>query len=284
MTISQISQRFDACFLVDNGSFRPEAALGLRSIAGRLTERAGFPIEPVSVLHSSKISVDRLDGQPAEIFETAIAQRLKSGKRSFLVIPFFFGPSRALTEFLPEKFSEAASDYPDARLVVAEPLAGNTGEPDQRIAQALLELTKQTAEPESLSDHAVVLVDHGTPVREVTAIRDGVGAQLKQLLDEQYRAYAVSSMERRPEPEYEFNEPLLESVLRQYGFNGGPVIIAHLFLLPGRHAGADGDIAEICSEAKKDFPEFEPIRTQLLGEHPLILDILYDRLLQALRD
>ena len=55
------------------------------------------------------------------------------------------------------------------------------------------------------------------------------------------------------------------------------VIIAQLFLLEGRHAGDDGDIATICRQAEEASPRLHCHRTRLLGEHPLLLDILQDR-------
>ncbi|WOO43536.1 hypothetical protein [Rubellicoccus peritrichatus] len=247
-----------------------------------MSERAGFPVEPVSVLHSSKIASDKLEGKEAEVFETAITRRLKSGMRSFLVIPFFFGPSRALTEFLPERFSVIACDHPDARLVMASPLAGDERIADSRIAKALSDSINEVVVARGLEEYSAVLVDHGTPVREVAAIRDSVGAQLEALLDSRCHSFAVSSMERRPEPEYAFNEPLLENVLGADDFTSGPVVIAHLFLLPGRHAGDSGDIAEICSAAENGSPELRCIRSSLLGGHPLILEILMDRLHETL--
>ena len=54
------------------------------------------------------------------------------------------------------------------------------------------------------------------------------------------------------------------------------------FLLPGRHAGEGGDVAEICDGLISEGA-FELIQnTPLLGEHPMLLEILEDRLRDAL--
>ena len=50
----------------------------------------------------------------------------------------------------------------------------------------------------------------------------------------------ASSMERRSGAEYDFNEPLLESVLERPELDS--VIVSLLFFSEGRHAGPDGDI------------------------------------------
>ena len=57
------------------------------------------------------------------------------------------------------------------------------------------------------------------------------------------------SMERREGEQYAFNEPLLESALSQVT---NRAIILMQFLLPGRHAGPGGDVAQIC---EKNIPE-----------------------------
>ena len=48
--------------------------------------------------------------------------------------------------------------------------------------------------------------------------------------------------------EYDFNDPLLETALLNVS-DAGPVIVALMFLQPGKHAGAGGDIAEIIAGA-----------------------------------
>ncbi|MDB6127119.1 MAG: cobalamin, partial [Verrucomicrobia bacterium] len=75
----------------------------------------------------------------------------------------------------------------------------------------------------------------------------------------------------------DFNEPLLENVLDQSRFNFGPVLVVLLFILPGRHAGPDGDIAQICRRAEAKNPGLRTIRTELLGSHPRLVEVLAKR-------
>ena len=90
-------------------------------------------------------------------------------------------------------------------------------------------------------------------------------------------------MERRPEPAYDFNEPLLQNLLvDETVFPAGEVVVAQLFLSPGRHAGADGDVAQICREAEEERPGLKTFLTNPLGDHPLVLEILKERLRECL--
>jgi len=86
-------------------------------------------------------------------------------------------------------------------------------------------------------------------------------------------------MERRPDPQYDFNNPLLETLLEQWHQQGvSEVVVSQFFLLPGRHAGPNGDLAEICQPfTEKGMKIF---RTDNLGAHPLIEQILLDRIRQ----
>ena len=65
--------------------------------------------------------------------------------------------------------------------------------------------------------------------------------------------------------------------------HGRSLLIAMFFLLPGRHAGPDGDVAEIAAELLQSQGLESIARTELMGTHPLILEILNDRLLAALK-
>ena len=105
--------------------------------------------------------------------------------------------------------------------------------------------------------------------------------ELAGLLDDRVTSVRACSMERRPGPEYDFNEPLLERVLGQPDFDCA-VIVSMLFLQPGRHAGPGGDVAEICEAAKRTVPGLSTHMTDLVGAHPDLLAILEERLRSVL--
>jgi hypothetical protein len=122
----------------------------------------------------------------------------------------------------------------------------------------------------------VALVDHGSPVRVVTDVRNELSCQLAGMLQGAAEV-APCSMERREGAEYDFNEPLLARLLARDGWNRGDVIVAMQFLLPGRHAGPDGDVAQICARAAAANPQLRTRLTLLVAEHPRLVEILADR-------
>ena len=123
----------------------------------------------------------------------------------------------------------------------------------------------------------MALVDHGSPVPAVTAVRNELAVQLAALLGARVAAVAPCSMERRPEPAYDFTAPLLADLLATPGWSAGRVIVALQFLQPGRHAGPEGHVAEICRRAEAAHPGLRTRMTGLVGAHPLLVEILADR-------
>ena len=98
------------------------------------------------------------------------------------------------------------------------------------------------------------MVDHGTPVFEVNQVREKVGIELNSFFLKRDCTFSTCSMERREGDEFAFNDPLLEQVLAKWGRLGvEQVVLAMFFLLPGRHAGKNGDLVEICNDAEKNF-------------------------------
>jgi hypothetical protein len=259
-------------FLVDNGSLEPAATLTLRRLAERLAAKLGAPVEPVSLLHSSAIEARLLDGQPAEILFPALERRLAAGQNEFIVLPLFFGPSRALTEYLPENLARLRQKFPALQIRVAAPLhaAG-----DDRLAQILAQHARD--ELAAFQADRVAVVDHGSPVEAVTAVRNELARQVAALLGGQVSAVAPASMERRAGAAFAFANPLLADLLADPAWAGGRAIIAMQFLLPGRHAGPTGDVAEICRTAEAARPALKTRMTKLVAEHPLLVDILADR-------
>ena len=265
-------------FLVDNGSLRPQATIGLRCLADGLTGRTGLRVEAVSLLHSHKIAADKLNGIPATIVKRRLRECLAAGHHEFVCLPLFLGPSLAIGDYLPQVVDELSGEYPELKVRIASVLAGEDFDaPDLRLAQMLADQIR--ALRPSLSAK-VALVDHGTPVIEVNRVRNAVARQLSSELN--LPLVLPCSMERREGGAYAFNDPLLERLGSVEDFAGGRLILAMFFLLPGRHAGEGGDVAEIC-EGLIAEGTFEQIQnTPLLGEHPMLLEILEDRLREVI--
>ena len=148
----------------------------------------------------------------------------------------------------------------------------------------------------------VAVCDHGSPSASVAAVRDHVAAQLRSLLlpgaagagaaDASAGAGAgavqACSMERRAGAEYDFNEPTLAALLRSPCVAAARVVVvALLFISPGRHAGPGGDVATIIAEAQAERaaagrPPVAVVMTRLLGEHPAFARVIAGRLAEAL--
>jgi sirohydrochlorin ferrochelatase len=271
-----------AIFLVDNGSLRPQATHNLRRVAASLSQHIGETVQAASLLHSNKIPAEEVDDIPATTLGPAAERSAERGATEIIVLPFFFGPSKALVGYLPERMAALQARFPHVKVRVAQPLVDELGDNDLRLAHLLADNVRDKLQPGS-KPH-VALVDHGSPIPEVTAVRNRLAGQLSVLLADDVACVAAASMERRKGDEYRFNEPLLENLLVTPEFNAGPVILAMLFLSPGRHAGEGGDIAEICAAAEQPHSALSVTTTALVGEHPGIVDILATRLRQAIDD
>ncbi|HVT72416.1 MAG TPA: CbiX/SirB N-terminal domain-containing protein [Lacunisphaera sp.] len=266
--------------LVDNGSLQPAATLALRGLAAKLALRLGGEVEPVSLLHSSAIDAAQLDGRAAEILVPALERRLAAGREEFVIVPLFFGPSQALTAFVPECLARLREKHPALRVRLAPPLhaAG-----DDRLARILADHVRFELAKAPSAATRVALVDHGSPVPAVTAVRNELAAQLAGLLGGEVAAVAPCSMERRPGPEFDFAAPLLADLLAGPPWTESRVIVGMQFLLPGRHAGTDGDVAKICRAAEAAHPRLRTTMTTLVGAHPLLLEPLAERWSAAIR-
>jgi sirohydrochlorin ferrochelatase len=262
--------------LVDNGSLAPAATFCLRQASVRLSLVLQQPVVPVSLLHSQAIPAEQLAGTPAEILEPALKRRLREGVDDFLVVPFFLGPSRALSEYLPSRVRLLKAVHSRLRVRVTPPLVDLSTPQDERIASVLEERVR-SAMSGSTTPPRVILVDHGSPTRDVTEVRNHLARQLQTRLGRDVQQVTAASMERRPGSEYAFNEPLLEHALDQTASAPGVVIVALLFLAPGKHAGPDGDVARICQAAEIRHPQLRIFTTEPVGSHPLLTSILSDR-------
>jgi sirohydrochlorin ferrochelatase len=271
------------CFLFDNGSLRAAATWSLRATAKALAERLDLPVEPVSLLHSSGVDAVQLGGRRAQLLEPALDAFWASGGGEAVLVPLFFGPSAALTDYVPERLAALKAKWPGRAVRLARPLVDVAAEADDRIARALADAIRICMLDKALTKPAVVLVDHGTPQPAVTAVREFLGRQLRVALRDEVSAVGTASMERREGEAYDFNEPLLARALRSVPFDAGDVVVALQFLSPGRHAGPGGDVAAICHAAQTERPGLRTHMTEPLGAHPALIDVLADRYREAVK-
>jgi sirohydrochlorin ferrochelatase len=264
--------------LLDNGSTRCESTLNLRRLAARLSETSGRVVHPVSLQHADKVEPAALDGRRADTLVEFLTHRLAMGERDFLVIPLFFGPSKAITAYIPEQVALLAQRFGPIKTRIADVLCPlPEGEP--RLARILCDNVTSAARDARVIPRNVILVDHGSPLREVTQARTLLAQQMRDCLGPEV-LIEEAVMERRAGPQYDFNGPLLLDALREQAKSktNDPVILCLMFLNPGRHAGAGGDIERICAQAQEATPGLRVLTSPLVGTHPGLVEILQARL------
>ena len=276
-----MSKTREVAILLDNGSLRAAAVMQLRVIATALGEKLGKTVHPVSLLHSSKIEANELGGVKAQTLVPFLKKQKNAGYSRFIIVPLFFGPSGALVDYLPKRLDDLRDEgWEDLEVHVCSTLVE---EGDDRIARILADLIRDEKKASGFTQASVAMCDHGTPSRAVNEVREIVAAQLSSIFSEQVKVVKSCSMERREGSEYDFNEPLLENLIGTPKFNE-KVIVSMLFLLPGRHAGEKGDVAQICEAAEVKSPTLETVMTGLVGSKvDDLTDILKDRFYGAAR-
>jgi len=268
--------------LVDNGSNRAESVLNLRRLAAALSLATGQEIHPVSLQHAEGIPAESLDGKPADTFEPFMAQRVALGERRFLLLPLFFGPSRALSSFIPERVGHLEATFGPIDLRLA-PVLCPLPEGEPRLVSILVEQLLAVAG--GAPPRRVILVDHGSPEPQVTAVRRYLAGQLQSRLGPHLKL-RQAAMERREGSLYDFNGELLEQRLEQAAGEDAetPLFLSLLFLSPGRHAGKGGDIEGICDVVRRRHPRLPITTSALVSEHPELIAILRDRLAAGLKE
>ena len=277
--------------LLDNGSKRPAAALALRETAVGLSSRLGREVFPASVAFSDGIPTELLDGAPAKLLGDLVLDLAERGEPSAIIAPLFLGPSGGLSKGLAAARAAAPAgfDLLVGECLVADAEQEDSGMPvDTRVARALAtEVLRVARRKRLVAPLKVLVVDHGTPSKAVNAVRNRLAQQLDGLLGYGRHGALVgaASMERRDGAEYDFNEPLLERALTAAPYDTGDVVLAMAFVLPGRHAGEGGDVAQIAeaaqAAAEASGQQLRVHTTPLLGRSPFVLDVLADRVHDA---
>lgn len=251
--------------LIDNGSLEPAAHWNLRRIARELGSRLGTTVHAVSWKHSNRIPAVQLDGTPAWTLSAFVRAMVALGQRDFVFVPFFISAQGAIGSALRTDLETLQADLGGFSLTFTAGLA-ERGVIPGIVADGIRRAIGKRPGPERRLP--VVVVDHGGPSAASARLRDEISTAVRGILEAEIGPLVGASMEGA-------HPPLLEDQLRARGFAGHDVIVAPLFLSPGRHAGPEGDIARICATS--------PARctlTDLVGHHPATLDALAS----ALRD
>lgn len=264
--------------LVDNGSLEPAAHECLRATALALGERAGTRVEAVSWKHSDRIEPGALGGVPAWTLAPWIGRQVSAGEREFLFVPFFISPQGSIGSALRGDLERLRGELGGFDYAFTDGLSAEVDLPGIVAARV-----REAAASGGLRMPAVIVVDHGGPSRASAGVRDQVAELARALLKGEVRSLQPASMESPGGPQFDFNRPLLADVLAAPGFDSGDVLVAPLFLSPGRHAGPGGDLFRIADAARARAPLLRCHFTKLVGSHPVALEALAGALARALR-
>lgn len=248
--------------LIDNGSLESAAHRNLRTAAAALSARAGVMVESVSWKHSDRIPEAALDGRPAWTLAPWVRAKVAAGERSFLFVPFFISAQGAIGSALRTDLETLSAHLGGISFAFTDGLAARGA-----LAEIVTARIRETITAESLSRPTVIVVDHGGPSAGSAALRDEIATDVRRRLAEEIGPLAAASMEGA-------HGPLLAEVLAVAGRDRNEVVVAPLFLSPGRHAGPDGDLAQI---ARATVGRTTPLRvhfTGLVGTHPAAINAL----------
>ena len=243
--------------LVDNGSLEPAAHRNLSAVAAALAARTKLTVHAVSWKHSDRIASAALDDVPAWTIASFVRTMAARGQRDFVFVPFFISAQGAIGSALRRDLEELQAELTHFEFTLTDGLAARGVIP--AIVGARI---RETIVSRQLTKPSVIVVDHGGPSPASAALRDVLAAELGRQLGTAIGALAAASMEGN-------HRPLLADQLGAADFAQRDVVVAPLFLSPGRHAGPDGDVAQICagSAARCHL-------TGLVGTHPLAVDAL----------
>lgn len=247
--------------LIDNGSLEPAAHLHLRAVAAALSARTGVKVHPVSWKHSDRVSPEALNDAPAWTLAPFVRTMQALGQREFVFVPFFISPQGAIGSALHRDLEKLHTSLPELEFSFTEGLAA------RGIVPAILSArVRDTIAAHQLTAPAVVVVDHGGPSATSAALRDQFAAEVRRELGTAIRSLTAASMEGE-------HGPLLADVLRRPELVGRDVVVAQIFLVPGRHAGPHGDVANICRTALEQGGPRSYL-TPAIGRDPAVVSAL----------
>lgn len=262
--------------LIDNGSLEPAAHEALRSAASAIGAWSDVPVEAVSWRHSGRIPNGALADGPARTLAPWIRGLVSTGEREFLLVPFFISPQGAIGSSLRRDMAALQEETGGFDCTISDGLSCET------LAAIVSDRIREASAAQGLGRPPVIVVDHGGPSRASAEIRDRVADAARSGLGSEIGPLIAASMESPGGPEYEFNRPLLAEALMAPGFDSGDVLIAPLFLSPGRHAGPGGDLEAIARAAEGRSSRLCCHFTGLVGSHPVAIETLAGALGRAL--
>jgi sirohydrochlorin ferrochelatase len=265
--------------LIDNGSLEPAAHANLRALAAELTRCTGLPVHAVSWKHSDRIRPLALAAGEADVVRAGncprpggrawtlvpwVTEQFARGEREFVFVPFFISPQGAIGSALRHDLETLQQKLGPFAVTFS---GGLTAE--NALIAILAERIREVIHARQLAAPPVIVVDHGGPSPASAILRNEIAAAVRQRLGNEVGPLAAASLQGS---DHAHNHPLFAEQLATAGFDGGDIVVAPLFLAPGRHAGPAGDLARIATVAA-ERARAASLRchfADLIGTHPLV--------------
>jgi sirohydrochlorin ferrochelatase len=116
---------------------------------------------------------------------------------------------------------------------------------------------------------ALILVDHGSVIKEANDMLEEIVKMIKQSKRCNFDMVCCAHME--------LARPTISEVFELCVSSGAEEIVVHpFFLFPGRHSTKD--IPRMVSEIARNYPNVSYKVTPPLGIHPKIVDVIFERI------
>ncbi|KAJ1632962.1 hypothetical protein T492DRAFT_984257 [Pavlovales sp. CCMP2436] len=269
--------------LLAHGSKRADTWVQLDALSGDLRRAGRAEVVAASVFFGDDSAAEEGGGEPRPPASLdALLRRMLAAEpaRPIRILPFILGPSRALRAETPRLVREAAATCAAADVEVLPCLADVVdAEGARAVSVGLAEQIERTIAEAGLTRPFVLVCDHGSADAAVAAVRRTMVADVARLLGSAVVGVEPAPMERPSSLARgsEADDPLLEERLAGLCCADAAaveVVVAMAFLSPGRHAGADGDVAEIVARATAGRADLRVHVSELLGDSRAVRRVL----------
>jgi sirohydrochlorin cobaltochelatase len=247
-----------AVILVGHGSLRDASGSAMIRLAARAQAAGVAPVVKAGFLNYSR---------PA--FRETLARVVERGAQKVVVAPYFLVPGKFVRVDLPRLVAESQAAYPTLAMQLAEPFGDHPA-----LARIVLARAAAAADSERRTpgQRALLLMAHGSPNEMANAPLRALAARLGA--SKHYDSVMLSFME--------LNEPAIPAALAQLVQQGAHDIVAvPLFLQLGGHVAED--LPAIIAAARMRFPDQQITLASYLGYDPLLVEVIADRVREALR-
>jgi sirohydrochlorin cobaltochelatase len=240
--------------LIGHGSLRPNSGAAMIRLAARLRENGAAPLVAAGFLNYSRPalaeSIDRLR---------------RRGATAIIAQPYLLVPGYISSTVLPRAMAGLRAAIPELTMIQAEPLGAHP---------ALAALVRLRADAAGASRHSALLVAaHGSPDPAASAPVEAVAAMLRA--EGAYAAVETCYLGLNP--------PDIPSAIAAQVAAGRRHIVVTPFLLQlGGHAAED--LPAIVAAARQSHPAAQICCAEHLGYHPLLAEVIADRVADLLRN